>query len=151
MRNAVIATDEPLTAQDNGDVSQLGNVRVTQDESDSIPPHPLGIKPAGNAYTASSNARDCMGSFQILPDELLAIALEYLEATSLLKLGAICKQLYAFCRSEDLWKAMFIEYVKTTHAFRPFLCSDIVSSETACKSRVWTLTCISRVACQIGL
>ena len=75
----------------------------------SIPLHPLGVKPAGNAYTATSNARHAMKCFQILPDEVLALFLEYLESEDLRMLGATCKFLYAFCRSDDLWKALFIE------------------------------------------
>lgn len=77
----------------------------------SIPLHPLGVKPSGNQYTAGSNARHAVGFFQILPDEVLATVLEYLDAHKLALLGSCCKFLYAFCRSEDLWKALFIEYV----------------------------------------
>jgi hypothetical protein len=75
----------------------------------SIPQHPLGVKPSGNQYTASSNARHAVGFFQILPDEILTTVLEYLDAVQLELLGSCCKFLYAFCRSEDLWKILFIE------------------------------------------
>ncbi|PQE19928.1 F-box and domain protein [Rutstroemia sp. NJR-2017a BVV2] len=75
----------------------------------SIPPHPLGVKPSGNAYTATSNARYAIGPLQILPDEVLAIFLESLDARLLRSLGAACKFLYAFTRSEELWKPLFIE------------------------------------------
>jgi hypothetical protein len=44
-----------------------------------------------------------------LPDEVVATVLEYLDAPQLDLLGSCCKFLYAFCRSEDLWKALFIE------------------------------------------
>lgn len=75
----------------------------------SIPPHPLGVKPSGNAYTATRNARYAIGPLQILPDEVLAIFLESLDARLLRLLGATCKFLYAFTRSEELWKPLFIE------------------------------------------
>lgn len=75
-----------------------------------VPPHPLGIKPAGNAYTSSSNIRSTIGIFASLPDELIVQILEHLDSTSLLQLGATCKVLYAFSRLEDLWKALFIGY-----------------------------------------
>lgn len=75
----------------------------------SIPLHPLGVKPSGNQYTAPSNARHAVGFFQILPDEVLATCLEYLDVPQLRVLGSSCKFLYAFCRSEDLWKTLFIE------------------------------------------
>ncbi|MCJ1299141.1 hypothetical protein MMC08_001932 [Hypocenomyce scalaris] len=79
-----------------------------------IPIHPLGIKPAGNAYTSSTNIRSTIGAFITLPDELIIRVLDYLDAPSLLQLGTTCKALYAFCRLEDLWKALFIG---------PFLCA----------------------------
>jgi hypothetical protein len=75
----------------------------------SIPLHHLGVKPSGNQYTAPSNARHAVGFFQILPDEILATCLEYLDVPQLRVLGSSCKFLYAFCRSEDLWKTLFIE------------------------------------------
>ena len=75
-----------------------------------VPLHPLGIKPAGNAYTSSTNIRSTMGIFASLPDELIIQVLEYLDSTSLLQLGATCKAFYAFSRLDDLWKALFIGY-----------------------------------------
>ncbi|KAG9241705.1 hypothetical protein BJ878DRAFT_427536 [Calycina marina] len=85
---------------------------MTQEPEDSpvtIPSHPLGLKPSGNQYTAVSNARDSLGEFQRLTDEALVVLLEYLESHLLRNLGATCKALYAFCRLDDLWKALFIE------------------------------------------
>lgn len=84
--------------------SQLG-----EDGPDAIPPHPLGVKPLGNAYTTRRNLKASAGSFKRLPDELLVHFLEYLEAVDLLKLGGTCKALYAFTRFEDLWKTLFVE------------------------------------------
>lgn len=75
-----------------------------------VPLHPLGIRPAGNAYTSSSNIRSTIGTFDSLPDELIVQVLEYLHSISLLQLGATCKAFYAFSRLEDLWKALFIGY-----------------------------------------
>jgi len=80
-----------------------------QESAVSVPHHPLGVRPSGNQYTASENARYAIGPFQIVPDEILAILLEYFESSSLLVLGSTCKFLYAFCRSDDLWKSLFIE------------------------------------------
>lgn len=76
-----------------------------------IPHHPLAVKPAGNLYTASSNAKAAIGPFQLFPDEVIAIFLEYLDPSQLCLLGSTCKFLYAFCRSDDIWKNLFIEYV----------------------------------------
>ncbi|TGO62931.1 hypothetical protein BCON_0016g00240 [Botryotinia convoluta] len=80
-----------------------------EESSVSIPPHPLGVKPLGNQYTATSNARYAIGSFQILPDEVVAILLESLDPELLALLGSTCKFLYAFTRSEEIWKPLFIE------------------------------------------
>ena len=74
-----------------------------------VPTHPLGIRPAGNAYTSEYSVKSSAGLFASLPDELLVSALEYLSATSLLCIGSTCKVLYAFSRFEDLWKSLLLE------------------------------------------
>ncbi|EER44653.1 JmjC domain-containing protein [Histoplasma capsulatum H143] len=76
---------------------------------DVIPSHPLGVKPSGNALTAVHSIRPAIGSLAVLSDELIMLLLECLDSTSLLRLGATCKALYAFTRAEELWKALFIE------------------------------------------
>ncbi|RDW74017.1 hypothetical protein BP5796_07459 [Coleophoma crateriformis] len=97
---------DTLDMQPRGGIESL----VLEEESSvAIPLHPLGVKPLGNQYTATSNARHATGPFQILPDEMLAIFLEYLDSRDLQLLGSTCKSLFAFCRSDDLWKALFIE------------------------------------------
>lgn len=79
------------------------------DIPETIPTHPLGVKPSGNGLTASWNLRSAIGYWGILPDELIALLLETLDAKTLRQLGSTCKALYAFTRSEELWKAVFIE------------------------------------------
>jgi hypothetical protein len=74
-----------------------------------VPTHPLGVKPAGNAYTSAVNSKANAGFFSRLPDELVAHLLESLDARELCVLGATCRALYAFSRSEELWKALFVE------------------------------------------
>lgn len=82
--------------------------------STAIPPHPLRIKPNGNAYTSALNMRDTStGLFAICPDELILEFLGWLDASSLALLGATSKTLCAFSRHEELWKALFIEYVSS--------------------------------------
>ena len=75
-----------------------------------VPPHPLGIRPTGNTYTATENIKPAAGFFMRLPDELILQVLESLDATSLQCLGCTCKALYAFSGFEDLWKTLCIEY-----------------------------------------
>ncbi|KAK5160268.1 hypothetical protein LTR04_004649 [Oleoguttula sp. CCFEE 6159] len=85
---------------------------VAQDEDSeptaAIPSHPLGIKPAGNAFVATKNLKHAAGFLSKLPDELIIQLLEYLDASELLTLSGTCKALYAFTRAEELWKALFI-------------------------------------------
>lgn len=82
--------------------------------STAIPPHPLRIKPNGNAYTSALNLRNTStGLFAIFPDELILEFLECLDAESLALLGATSKALCAFSRHEELWKTLFIEYVSS--------------------------------------
>lgn len=87
---------------------QVEAIDSTRNGWEAIPCHPLGVKPSGNALVATSNLRDAIGTFNILPDELIQLCLECLDSTSLLSLGRTCKALYAFTRSEDLWKAFLV-------------------------------------------
>lgn len=108
MKSSVIAGDAGSPAMDvypSGGVESLS----MEESPHTIPPHPLGVKPAGNHYTATIISRNFTGSFQAFPDEILAVFLEYLDSSLLRSLGPTCKFLYAFCRSDDLWKALFIE------------------------------------------
>lgn len=81
---------------------------VQNEDPDAVPTHPLQIKPSGNAAFAVSNLRFAVGLFQVLPDELIHLILEYLDQQSLLQFGQTCKAFYAFSRSEELWKQIFI-------------------------------------------
>lgn len=95
------------------DVSGGGGRTLDHDESsivDSIPIHPMGIKPLGNQYFANvPNPRRHIGAVSRLPDEMILHLLEYLDTTSLRKLASTCRFLYAFGQLDDLWKALFLE------------------------------------------
>lgn len=71
--------------------------------------HPLGVRPSGNALTSRVNLKAACGSLAALPDEMLIQLLETFEAPDLLRLGGTCRALYAFTRSEELWRALFVE------------------------------------------
>ncbi|KAG4441321.1 hypothetical protein IFR05_003184 [Cadophora sp. M221] len=108
MKSSAISGDSGYPAMEvhpSGGVESLS----IEESPNAIPPHPLGVKPAGNQYTATSIARNFIGSFRRFPDEILALFLEYLDSYKLRYLGTTCKFLHAFCRSDDLWKALFIE------------------------------------------
>jgi len=99
-----------LDFQSGGGQVESPDEPVLEESSDTIPLHPLGLKPSGNQYTASVNSKRSVGPiFAIFPDEILSIFLEYLDVPGLLTLGSSCKFLYAFSRSDDLWKTLFIE------------------------------------------
>lgn len=87
---------------------EVSDPLVQTDAGDAVPCHPLGVKPSGNALVAASNLRDALGSLSVLADEVILMILEYLDPSSLLKLGRTCKALYAFTRSEDVWKTLLI-------------------------------------------
>jgi hypothetical protein len=74
-----------------------------------VPSHPLGVKPAGNAYTASENIKARCGLFARLPDELLSHIFESFDADVLIRLGSTCRALYAFTRLDELWRALFVK------------------------------------------
>ncbi|KAI9835166.1 MAG: hypothetical protein M1819_002536 [Sarea resinae] len=92
--------------------AKLANIGLSVDETAvTVPPHPLGIKPSGNAYTASQNLKSACPGFSSLTDDLIIQILEFCDDSSLLRLGATCKALYAFTRFDELWKALFLEYI----------------------------------------
>ncbi|KAF1989655.1 Clavaminate synthase-like protein [Aulographum hederae CBS 113979] len=93
----------------HGPTAASPDIQPEEDAPAAIPPHPLGIKPSGNAYTSSVDHKAAAGNFAKLPDELLIQLLELLEAPDLIRLGQVCKALYAFTRAEELWKALFVE------------------------------------------
>ncbi|KAG4029708.1 hypothetical protein MFRU_014g00130 [Monilinia fructicola] len=109
---SALSLDSSIPIQPSGS-NEIPESAELEESSVSIPSHPLGVKPSGNQYTATSNARYATGRFQILPDEVLAILLESLDPELLGLLGATCKFLYAFCRSEEFWKPLFIESPKS--------------------------------------
>jgi len=79
------------------------------ERDDLVRRHPLGIKPLGNAFAATTDSKSRAGMFARWPDELLLHFLEGLQVPHLLRLGGSCKALHAFSRSEELWRAIFIE------------------------------------------
>ena len=83
-------------------------VALIVDEKTTVPAHPLGVKPSGNAFAANHNLKVSAGLFRILPDELWLSILEWLDPTSLVRTGSTCKALYAFSQFEDLWKTFFV-------------------------------------------
>jgi hypothetical protein len=111
MKSSVVPAGclDSVDIQPSGGVPESLGLEQSAESLHSIPPHPLGIKPSGNQYTSSLNSKSSIGPFQLFPDEVLAIFLEYLNSSTLRFLGSTCKFLYAFCRSDDFWKSLFIE------------------------------------------
>ncbi|KAL8411781.1 hypothetical protein RB596_001148 [Gaeumannomyces avenae] len=93
-----------------------GSTEMLEEEDDacafesSVPCHPLGIKPLGNQYfSTTANARDHVGTLQLLPDETLLLLLEHLDPQSLRRLGYTSRFLHAFCTSDELWKPLLLK------------------------------------------
>lgn len=97
------------SAVSNGLPKSDESTTIQNDEVDFIPTHPLGVKPLGNQYLAKGpNARRSIGTWDKLPDEVLMLILEYFDKSQLRQLSHTCKLFYAFCHSEELWKAIFL-------------------------------------------
>lgn len=110
MKNSVIQVDSgELSLEDLRPSGAVVESSSFEESPHSIPHHPLEVRPAGNQYTATSIARNSIGFFQAVPDEVIALILEVFESRDLRHLGSTCKFLYAFTRSDDLWKTLFIE------------------------------------------
>jgi hypothetical protein len=87
----------------------MANIQLDDDDvAAAVPTHPLGVKPAGNAYTATDNIKSRCGFFARLPDELLSHIFESFDADALVRLGSTCRALYAFTRLDELWRALFV-------------------------------------------
>lgn len=78
-------------------------------DSVAVSPHPLGIKPAGNAYGATEDIKSSAGHFAKLPDVIFTQILDYLDAVALQQLQRTCKALYAYTSLEELWKTLYIQ------------------------------------------
>ena len=106
----VIPNGQATVVYSSGDEIESYHADEALDTSNTIPPHPLGVKPSGNKYSALVVSRNFIGpTFSLWPDEILTLFLEYLGPSELRLLGSSCKFLHAFCRADDLWKALFIE------------------------------------------
>lgn len=101
-------TSAPASASAIG-FKPVPDAQSAPEAPEAIPTHPLGVKPSGNGLLATWTLRSSIGYLQVLPDEMILSLLETLDSASLRALGSTCRALYAFTRSEELWKALFIE------------------------------------------
>ncbi|KAI0008519.1 Clavaminate synthase-like protein [Xylariaceae sp. FL0662B] len=102
------------TTRDDSEI----DVQNTRSISDSIPIHPIGVKPLGNQYFVSGpTARQSLGHIGQLPDEMILNLLEYFDAQSLEAIGATCRFLYAFTQLDELWKTLFLELPASAQPF----------------------------------
>ncbi|KAF4637984.1 hypothetical protein G7Y89_g85 [Cudoniella acicularis] len=129
-----------VQAKGSGGIDSLDGPFGMEESYLSIPQHPLGIKPSGNKYTAASNAKDSINPFQVFPDEILAIFLEYLDPTQLRLLGSTCRFLSTQSKSGSFtwrgtWRSTLLNleksqlsHISCDNVFsdvlhRPFLCT----------------------------
>lgn len=100
----------PSAVNDETHKNESMSSGVLLKDPDSISTHALGVRPFGNQYlTGGPNSRASIGTWHFLPDEMLMVVLESLDQSSLFNLGQTCKFLFAFCHSEELWKAIYLE------------------------------------------
>ena len=150
MANNVLVREQTNTSGQTSNHSNSLNLNPSEEsgsyDSLTVPLHPLRIKPAGNAYTATENIKLAAGIFLRLPDELIIQVLESLDAASLKWLGCTCKALYAFSRLEDLWKTLCIEYeIPSSNRFPASRCCNFCP-----ELRDWHLNCFyCRLVCSI--
>ena len=71
--------------------------------------HWLGVRPGGNVLTELARARDNIGTFGTLPDEVILLLLEWLEDVDLIWLGTTCRAFFAFTLNDELWKTLFLQ------------------------------------------
>ncbi|KAI9166969.1 F-box protein [Paramyrothecium foliicola] len=115
---AVMPSAVPLPVREGDGLSSDMNESLMREGqhnlvSDAIPSHPLGVKPLGNLYFHTGRpARDAIGFWRSCPDEILMIILEHFDELSLRDLAYTCKFFFAFCYSEELWKALFLQVGK---------------------------------------
>ena len=117
--NVLIPSTNMTPGESSSNQEQEYLSKISGEHDSVVPSHPLGIKPAGNAYSATENIKLATGAFTALPDELIIQVLESLDAASLKRLGHTCKALYAFSRLEELWKTLCIEYEFPLSRFPP--------------------------------
>jgi len=74
--------------------------------------HPLGIKPSGNSFLATSSARPGLGYFQLYSDDLILHFLSYLSFEQLLSLSLLSHAFHVFTNQDHLWKDIYISTFK---------------------------------------
>lgn len=67
--------------------SKANHAGVVTDAA-SIPSHQLGVKPLGNRYLSNApNARASVGTWAMMPDEMLTVILEHFGKSDLIRLA----------------------------------------------------------------
>ncbi|KAK9479990.1 hypothetical protein V1514DRAFT_327056 [Lipomyces japonicus] len=85
--------------------------------------HPLGIQPIGNLIVTDKNDEQTrssqdlrarqLGSFARLPDELILLFLQTLDARQVRFLGYTSRIFNAFASQEEIWKQLYVESRKS--------------------------------------
>lgn len=110
-RSSTMLEEETPRAYKRQKIQGIRQPNEDQDiNHDLVRRHPLGVRPAGNVFAATVNAKAFAGLFAMLPEELLSQLFDFLHASDLLHLGGTCRALHAHTRNDELWRALFIEY-----------------------------------------
>lgn len=116
MAPSAVLTEEVVTQTDPCDSTpprkriklQHGHEDLDAEDGTAVASHPLGVKPLGNALTAALNLKENAGLFARLPDEVLQVLLESLDAGALLRIGHTCRYLFAFTSLDEFWRSLFV-------------------------------------------
>lgn len=105
--------DDSVQIQPSRDHGANGRRTLSPPPASSLhKPHPLQIKPSGNALMNPERARAArfqgLGAFAVLPDELLLDVLANLNPPSLFTLQAVSSAFFAFTRSDATWKHHYL-------------------------------------------
>ena len=117
-------------------VKRVPNYRVPPFTS--VPTHPLGVKPSGNALLDAIDGKknkqiksDLLGAFSVFPEEVLIELTSYLtDPKDLQSLGCASRLLYAYTYDEEIWRKLYTrEYLRLEtenpdrQEIQPFGCS----------------------------
>lgn len=81
-------------------------------------PHPYGIRPFGNSFSAIYDARTSMGHFNILNDEVLLLVLSNLGAEACSRLACASRGFLGYSYEEGNWRQFCIERFGGAFSFK---------------------------------
>lgn len=90
----------------------LAKSRNISNFNQQIPRHPLGVKPATNAYLANESDLNKIGNsagslFKRIPDDIIFNIMSMFEIKDLVNVSHVSKFWYAYATFDDLWRTLY--------------------------------------------